>query len=176
MRCCRSFVFSTCRLGIPTSSQVASSRGSHSPAPWSGSRAVLLLDEPLSSLDPELRVTLRGELARLQRTLSLTMVYVTHDMRRRGRAGGPCRRDARRAHHVDRRRGQERTAHVRAPLLVSVFSLLSACEATGQVTPACRVLCAPEFKVEPTITFTNLFGSPRIVDEQGITTREARGT
>jgi ABC-type sulfate/molybdate transport systems ATPase subunit len=41
---------------------------------------VLLLDEPLSSLDPELRATLRDELARLRRTLCLTMVYVTHDM------------------------------------------------------------------------------------------------
>ena len=40
---------------------------------------VLLLDEPLSSLDAELRADLRSELARLQRTLSLTTVYVTHD-------------------------------------------------------------------------------------------------
>jgi hypothetical protein len=38
------------------------------------------------------------------------------------------------------------------------------------------VLCAPEFKVEPTITFTNLFGSPRIVDDQGTTAREPRET
>jgi hypothetical protein len=60
--------------------------------------------------------------------------------------------------------------------MVFVVSLLSALEAAGQTTPACRVLCAPEFKVEPTVTFTNLFGSPRIVDEQGTTTREPRGT
>ena len=40
---------------------------------------LLLLDEPLSSLDPELRADLRSELVRLQRALSLTMVYVTHD-------------------------------------------------------------------------------------------------
>ena len=45
-----------------------------------GQPRVLLLDEPLSSLDPELRATLRDELARLRHTLSLTMVYVTHDM------------------------------------------------------------------------------------------------
>ena len=44
-----------------------------------GQPRVLLLDEPLSSLDPELHATLRGELARLQRALCLTMVYVTHD-------------------------------------------------------------------------------------------------
>lgn len=60
--------------------------------------------------------------------------------------------------------------------MVFVVSLLSALEAAGQTTPACRVLCAPEFKVEPTVTFTNLFGSPRIVDEQGTTTREPRET
>jgi iron(III) transport system ATP-binding protein len=41
---------------------------------------VLLLDEPLASLDPELRETLRRELAQLQRTLAMTMVYVTHDL------------------------------------------------------------------------------------------------
>ena len=44
-----------------------------------GEPRVLLLDEPLSSLDAELRVELRSELARLQHTLKLTMVYVTHD-------------------------------------------------------------------------------------------------
>jgi hypothetical protein len=60
--------------------------------------------------------------------------------------------------------------------MVFVVSLLSASEAVAQATPACRVLCAPEFKVEPTITFTNLFGSPRIVNDQGTTSREPRGT
>ena len=60
--------------------------------------------------------------------------------------------------------------------MVFNVSLLNAWEAAGQTTPACRVLCAPEFSVEPTVTFTNLFGSPRIVDEQGATTREPRGT
>jgi ABC-type Fe3+/spermidine/putrescine transport system ATPase subunit len=44
-----------------------------------GQPRVLLLDEPFSSLDPELRDALRGELARLQRTLEVTTVYVTHD-------------------------------------------------------------------------------------------------
>jgi iron(III) transport system ATP-binding protein len=44
-----------------------------------GQPRVLLLDEPFSSLDPELRQTLRSELARLQRTLQMTTVYVTHD-------------------------------------------------------------------------------------------------
>ena len=44
-----------------------------------GEPRLLLLDEPLSSLDAELRSTLRDELARLQRALHVTTVYVTHD-------------------------------------------------------------------------------------------------
>lgn len=44
-----------------------------------GRPRLLLLDEPLSSLDPELRGTVRAELARLQRDLLVTLVYVTHD-------------------------------------------------------------------------------------------------
>ena len=44
-----------------------------------GSPRLLLLDEPLSSLDEELRAAMRSELARLQRTLVLTTLYVTHD-------------------------------------------------------------------------------------------------
>lgn len=38
-----------------------------------------LLDEPLSNLDPQLRVATRTELAVLHRRLGATMVYVTHD-------------------------------------------------------------------------------------------------
>lgn len=38
-----------------------------------------LLDEPLSNLDPLLRVATRAELALLHRRLAATMVYVTHD-------------------------------------------------------------------------------------------------
>ena len=40
---------------------------------------VFLYDEPLSNLDLELRVKLRLEIARMQRTLKATAVYVTHD-------------------------------------------------------------------------------------------------
>ena len=39
---------------------------------------VLLLDEPLSALDPFLRGRMREELKRLQRELGLTFVHVTH--------------------------------------------------------------------------------------------------
>jgi multiple sugar transport system ATP-binding protein len=38
-----------------------------------------LLDEPLSNLDPQRRVSTRAELALLHRRLRATMVYVTHD-------------------------------------------------------------------------------------------------
>src|SRR5690606_4994422 len=41
--------------------------------------SVLLFDEPLSNLDAKLRVQMRGEIHRLQRRLSITSVYVTHD-------------------------------------------------------------------------------------------------
>jgi len=40
---------------------------------------LLLLDEPFSSLDTELRATLRAELDRLRRELQISMVCVTHD-------------------------------------------------------------------------------------------------
>lgn len=40
---------------------------------------VFLLDEPLSNLDAQLRAQMRAELARLQRRLGTTTLYVTHD-------------------------------------------------------------------------------------------------
>jgi spermidine/putrescine transport system ATP-binding protein len=40
---------------------------------------VLLLDEPLGALDARLRVDLQVELKRIQETLEITFVYVTHD-------------------------------------------------------------------------------------------------
>ena len=45
---------------------------------------LLLLDEPFSNLDAKLRVQTRAELARLQRELGTTTLYVTHDP-----GGGP---------------------------------------------------------------------------------------
>ena len=38
-----------------------------------------LMDEPLSNLDAKLRVQMRGEIHDLQRRLSVTTIYVTHD-------------------------------------------------------------------------------------------------
>jgi ABC-type sugar transport system ATPase subunit len=43
--------------------------------------AVLLLDEPLSQLDEKFRDEMRTELGRLQRSLHVTTIYVTHDQR-----------------------------------------------------------------------------------------------
>jgi ABC-type Fe3+/spermidine/putrescine transport system ATPase subunit len=40
---------------------------------------VLLLDEPLGSLDKKLREEMQGELKALQRTLGVTTIFVTHD-------------------------------------------------------------------------------------------------
>jgi hypothetical protein len=60
--------------------------------------------------------------------------------------------------------------------MVAACALLWSSQVVAQDSPTCRALCAPEFKVEPTLTFSNLFGSPRILDEQGTTTREPRET
>ncbi|MFY9821115.1 MAG: sn-glycerol-3-phosphate ABC transporter ATP-binding protein UgpC [Thermoanaerobaculia bacterium] len=41
--------------------------------------SVFLFDEPLSNLDAKLRVQMRAEISKLQKTLQTTTVYVTHD-------------------------------------------------------------------------------------------------
>ena len=41
--------------------------------------SLLLLDEPLSNLETEMRATMRRELRRLQSEIGLTIIYVTHD-------------------------------------------------------------------------------------------------
>lgn len=40
---------------------------------------ILLLDEPMSNLDVSLREEMRNEIKRIQKELSITMVFVTHD-------------------------------------------------------------------------------------------------
>jgi len=40
---------------------------------------ILLMDEPLSSLDVDLRLTLRKEILRMQEEFHITLLYVTHD-------------------------------------------------------------------------------------------------
>ena len=41
--------------------------------------SAFLFDEPLSNLDAKLRVSMRGEIKRLQRRVETTSIYVTHD-------------------------------------------------------------------------------------------------
>ena len=65
---------------------------------------------------------------------------------------------------------------MKEPLVAVGLLLLTAPAALALATAPCRVLCAPEFKVEPTITFTNLFGGARIVQEDGEVTREPADT
>jgi ABC-type sugar transport system ATPase subunit len=43
------------------------------------SPTIVLMDEPLSSLDPDLSLHLRGEILRLHAELGFTLVYVTHN-------------------------------------------------------------------------------------------------
>jgi multiple sugar transport system ATP-binding protein len=41
--------------------------------------SVFLMDEPLSNLDAKLRVQMRAEVARIQRRMAVSTIYVTHD-------------------------------------------------------------------------------------------------
>jgi hypothetical protein len=60
--------------------------------------------------------------------------------------------------------------------VVSAWLLVAyAMPAGAQPHGACRVICAPDFKVEPTITFSNLFGGPHLESESGEVAREGRG-
>lgn len=40
---------------------------------------IILFDEPMAALDADIRMSLRKELKKLQKTLGITMIYVTHD-------------------------------------------------------------------------------------------------
>jgi hypothetical protein len=63
---------------------------------------------------------------------------------------------------------------VRWILLALGLLVCAAPLAHAQSASPCRFLCSPEFLVEPTITFTNVFGSPRTMAEGGIVTRDRR--
>lgn len=65
---------------------------------------------------------------------------------------------------------------MKAVSVAAVTVVLAATAAWAQEPARCRVLCSPEFKIEPTITFTNLFGSPRIISDDGTVTQESRET
>lgn len=55
-----------------------------------------------------------------------------------------------------------------------VLSLLLGAQLSAAQETACRVLCAPEFKVEPTLTFTKLFRPAPLLLENGAPDREHR--
>lgn len=65
---------------------------------------------------------------------------------------------------------------MRVATTACLLLVLDAVPAWAQQATPCRVLCAPEFHVEPTLTFSNLFGSPRITSDDGTVMREGRGT
>lgn len=65
---------------------------------------------------------------------------------------------------------------MKLPFLVLGFLLTLTANAAAQQESACRILCAPELKIEPTVTFTNLFGSPRITSGEGPPARAGRAT
>jgi hypothetical protein len=65
---------------------------------------------------------------------------------------------------------------VKQALLALVVLLAAGLPARAQTAAPCRFLCAPEFKVEPTITFTTLFNSPRLVLDDGAELRDRRTT
>ena len=59
--------------------------------------------------------------------------------------------------------------------IIAAGLILAASSARAQdPPPKCRFLCAPEFKLEPTVTFTNVFRPARVAADGGTTTREAR--
>jgi ABC-type sugar transport system ATPase subunit len=63
----------------PYSSPVDNGSGSPWDVPWCGSPVAFLLDEPLSNLDAQLRISMRLEIRALQERLRVTTIYVTHD-------------------------------------------------------------------------------------------------
>lgn len=65
---------------------------------------------------------------------------------------------------------------MRVALVACLALILAVAPTQAQEQAPCRILCAPEFKVEPTITYANLFGSPRIAGDDGTIRREPRET
>ena len=59
-------------------------------------------------------------------------------------------------------------------LTVALFLSLLFSQPTAAQQAACRILCAPEFKVEPTLTFTKLFRPAPLVLEDEVPDRERR--
>ena len=65
---------------------------------------------------------------------------------------------------------------MRAAAVACLALVLGGSPAWAQTPTSCRILCTPEFKLEPTITFTTLFNSPRVILDDGASTRDQRET
>lgn len=65
---------------------------------------------------------------------------------------------------------------MKVAVITCVTLVLGVAPSWAQQSGPCRVLCAPEFKVEPTITFSNIFGAPRIAGDDGSVARDPRET
>lgn len=66
---------------------------------------------------------------------------------------------------------------MRPACVVLLWVLVASPHAQAQgLEPACRFLCAPALKVEPTVTITNLFASPRVAGENGPPARARKET
>jgi hypothetical protein len=57
-------------------------------------------------------------------------------------------------------------------LLTLTVLLFGASQVMAQEKSACRILCAPEFGVDPSMTFDNVFGAARVLTPDGTTARE----
>lgn len=65
---------------------------------------------------------------------------------------------------------------MRLAVIVLVAALVPGAALAQEEPSACRIICAPEFSVEPTVSISNLFGSPQVVGEDGRVVRQARET
>jgi hypothetical protein len=65
---------------------------------------------------------------------------------------------------------------VNRAFVTTLALVLTVASLHAQNTAPCRLLCSPEFKVEPTFTFTNLFNPPRIAAADGEVARDERET
>ena len=82
-----------------------SSSASRSREHWCSSRRILLLDEPLSNLDAQLRIYMRTELTASSGGVGITTVFVTHDQEEAMSIVRPHRRHERRRARADGRAG-----------------------------------------------------------------------
>ncbi|MGH9161737.1 MAG: hypothetical protein ACRD2X_17365 [Vicinamibacteraceae bacterium] len=65
---------------------------------------------------------------------------------------------------------------MRIAVAILAIGLFATSDVYAQERGDCRLLCAPELKVEPTVTFSNIFAAPRITHADGTETREPRAT